>query len=53
LQYSSEAFIEKASGIKSNYVLNKQGVLDLERMKPVISDRSHDKQAVPYSFYSF
>jgi len=46
LQYSSEAFIEKASGIKSRYVLNKQGVLDPERMKPEIAERSNDEQSV-------
>ena len=46
LQYSSEEFIEKASGIKSRYVLNKQGVLDPERMKPEIAERSNDEQSV-------
>ncbi len=46
LQYSSEEFIEKASGIKSRYVLNKQGVLNPERMKPEIAERSNDEQSV-------
>jgi beta-ketodecanoyl-[acyl-carrier-protein] synthase len=31
---SSEAFIEKASGIKARYVMDKSGVLDPERMLP-------------------
>lgn len=33
LEPSSEAFIEKASGIKSRYVINKAGVLDINRME--------------------
>lgn len=46
LQYSSEAFIEKASGIKSRYVMNKSGVLDPDQMKPYIPERSDDEQSV-------
>ena len=34
LQPSSAEFIEKASGIKSRYVMNKDGILDPQRMVP-------------------
>ncbi|WP_032097443.1 MULTISPECIES: beta-ketoacyl-ACP synthase III [unclassified Alteromonas] len=40
MPYSSAEFIEKASGIKSRYVYQKEGALDIERMKPKISPRS-------------
>ena len=39
LQGSSVAFIEKASGIKSRYVMEKEGILDPERMCPNIPER--------------
>ena len=34
LQHSSVEFIEKASGIKQRYVLEKSGILDPTRMYP-------------------
>jgi len=43
LQASSVEFIEKASGIKSRYVLDKQGVLDVERMVPDIPERPNEQ----------
>ena len=46
LQYSSVEFIEKASGIKARYVMNKSGVLDPDRMKPFIAERSDDEQSI-------
>ena len=46
LSYSSEAFIEKASGIKSRYVLNKSGVLNPKNMKPFIAERGDEEQSV-------
>jgi len=46
LDYSSSAFIEKASGIKSRYVINKDGVLNPNRMAPSIPDRSDDEHSV-------
>jgi beta-ketodecanoyl-[acyl-carrier-protein] synthase len=46
LQPSSSAFIEKASGIKSRHVINKDGILDPERMCPIIPDRSNDEPSV-------
>lgn len=39
--YSSAAFIEKASGIKSRYIYQKKGVLDLDRMRPDIPVRDN------------
>lgn len=43
---SSEAFIEKASGIKSRFVLDKAGILDPERMAPRITERSNDELSI-------
>ncbi|WP_299077372.1 beta-ketoacyl-ACP synthase III [uncultured Paraglaciecola sp.] len=39
---SSAEFIEKASGIKSRYIYIKDGVLDINRMRPNIPERSED-----------
>ncbi|MFZ6725156.1 beta-ketoacyl-ACP synthase III [Undibacterium sp. MH2W] len=46
LEESSVAFIEKASGIKSRYVMNKAGVLDINRMVPRIPERSDEEPSV-------
>ena len=46
LASSSVDFIEKASGIKSRYVMNKDGVLDVERMTPRIPKRPDDEISV-------
>ncbi|SFB81898.1 beta-ketodecanoyl-[acyl-carrier-protein] synthase [Marinospirillum celere] len=43
---SSVEFIEKASGIKSRYVLDKKGILDPERMKPWLPERPNDQPSV-------
>ncbi|MCS6627225.1 beta-ketoacyl-ACP synthase III [Roseibacterium beibuensis] len=43
---SSVEFIEKASGIKSRFVLDKAGVLDPTRMVPNIPERSNDELSV-------
>ncbi|MEJ2045053.1 MAG: beta-ketoacyl-ACP synthase III [Reinekea sp.] len=43
LQKSDSAFIEKASGIKSRFVYEKDGILDLDRMRPNIPER-HETQ---------
>ena len=40
LEPSSAAFIEKVSGIKSRYVMEKDGILDPEIMAPVIAYRN-------------
>lgn len=41
-QPSSVEFIEKASGIKSRFVIDKEGILDVNRMKPYIPARKDD-----------
>ncbi|MFQ5563334.1 MAG: beta-ketoacyl-ACP synthase III [Parvularculaceae bacterium] len=43
LQKSSVEFIEKASGIKSRYVLDKEGILDIERMAPKFDPRPNEE----------
>ena len=43
---SSDEFIVKASGIKSRYVLNKEGVLDIERMAPSLPTRGDDELSI-------
>jgi len=43
---SSEAFIEKASGIKHRYVLNKSGILDPDRLAPFIPERPDEQISV-------
>lgn len=40
---SSPEFIEKASGIKSRFVVDKTGLVDPERMAPNIPERSNDQ----------
>ena len=44
--YSSSEFIEKASGIKSRYVMDKVGILDPHRMTPHIPERPNESQSV-------
>lgn len=46
LSESSEAFIEKASGIKSRYVIDKTGILDPQRMTPRIPERSNEEWSI-------
>lgn len=43
LLYSDSEFIEKASGIKSRYVIDKKGILDPRVMHPVIPERSDNE----------
>lgn len=40
---SSSEFIVKASGIQSRHVINKSGVLDVQRMRPLIEPRPDDQ----------
>ena len=42
LQSSSE-FIEKASGVKQRYVYCREGILDIDRMRPRLSVRADDE----------
>jgi len=46
LQPSSVEFIEKASGIKSRFVVDKRGLVDPELMRPIIPERSNDELSV-------
>jgi len=46
LQYSSADFVEKASGIKSRHVMNKDGILDPERLVPRLPERDNEEQSI-------
>jgi len=46
LIHSSAEFIEKASGIKSRFVVEKDGILDTSRMVPHIPARPNDEIAI-------
>ncbi len=43
---TSAEFIEKASGVKARYVMNKEGVLDPKRMAPIIPERPDDEISI-------
>ncbi|NIP13837.1 MAG: beta-ketoacyl-ACP synthase III [Pseudomonadales bacterium] len=43
MEHSSEGFIEKASGIKQRYAYVKDGILDVNRMRPRIPHRDEDE----------
>lgn len=43
---SSVEFIEKASGIKARYVVDKAGILDIARMRPEIPERDNDELSI-------
>ncbi len=46
LQPSSAEFIEKASGIKARYVMDKHGILDPARMVPYLPERPDEAQSI-------
>ncbi len=46
LAESSTDFIEKASGIHSRYVMNRDGIVDPSRMCPQLPDRSNDEPSI-------
>ncbi|SDG68219.1 beta-ketodecanoyl-[acyl-carrier-protein] synthase [Pseudomonas benzenivorans] len=46
LTESSSAFIERASGIKSRFVVDKDGILDPQRMAPRIPERSNEQWGI-------
>jgi beta-ketodecanoyl-[acyl-carrier-protein] synthase len=46
LQHSSVEFIEKASGIKQRYVMYKDGILDIDRMMPLVPRRSPEDLSI-------
>ncbi|MDO4223997.1 MAG: beta-ketoacyl-ACP synthase III [Acinetobacter sp.] len=47
---STAEFIEKASGVKSRYVVEKDGVLNIDRMRPQLSERSNDSLSLQAEF---
>lgn len=46
LQPSSSEFVEKASGIKSRFVIDKDGILDPRRMAPMIRPRTNEELSI-------
>ncbi len=46
LRGSTPEFIEKASGIKSRHVVEKSGVLDINRLRPKLRERSNDEISI-------
>ena len=46
LECSSASFVEKASGIKSRYVIDRSGILDPQRLTPRIAERPNEAQSV-------
>ncbi len=46
LVHSSSVFIEKASGIQQRYVMNKSGVLDPQRMCPLLPEREESQLSI-------
>ena len=44
--FPSEKFIQKASGIGHRYVMDKEGLLDPERLKPRLPTRSEDELGI-------
>lgn len=46
LQPSSSEFVEKASGIKSRYVMNKDGIVDPTRLTPNLPERPNEAQSI-------
>lgn len=46
LAHSSSEFIVKASGIHSRHVLDAEGILDPERMRPRLRERSNDELSI-------
>ena len=46
LRGSSAEFIEKASGVKRRYVAEKTGILDIDRLRPKLRERSNDELSI-------
>ena len=44
--HSSAEFIEKASGIRSRFVMDKAGILDVQRMAPRLPQRADDELSI-------
>ena len=46
LIHSNVEFVEKVSGIKSRYVVDKKGILDSRRMMPNLKERSNEEPSI-------
>jgi len=46
MEESSVEFIVKASGIESRHVIDKDGILDIDRMMPKVVNEDHDKLSI-------
>ena len=46
LESSSVEFIEKASGVKARYVMDKAGILDPKLMRPVLPERPNEELSI-------
>ena len=46
MPHSSSEFIEKASGIETRYVIDKEGILDTSRMMPKVSNEDESKLSI-------
>ncbi len=46
LEPSSVEFIEKASGVKARYVMDKAGILDCRLMRPVLPERPNEELSI-------
>ena len=46
MEHSSVEFIEKASGIQSRYVIDKEGILDINRMMPRVHNEHEDRLSI-------
>ena len=46
LEHSSTAFIEKASGIKTRHVIDKKGILDINKMMPSVEHEDESKLSI-------
>lgn len=44
--FSNSEFIEKASGIKNRYVIEKEGILDPSRMRPILESRPDEQISI-------
>ena len=46
MEYSSSAFIEKASGIKTRHVIDKKNILDIEKMMPSVKHEDESRLSI-------
>ena len=46
LELSSSEFIKKASGIEQRYVQDKEGILDITRLRPRLKERSNSEVSI-------